>query len=196
MKKLIALLTLIAAPAFAAPIIGEPAPAFTGQNTNGETITLADYAGKNVVLEWTNHDCPFVKKFYDVGAMQKLQKAAVDDGTVWLRIISSAEGKQGHLSAEQALSKAAEQNMAATATLLDPSGEIGKAYGAKTTPHMYVINADGVLVYQGAIDSNASTNSDDIATATNYVTAALDAIKAGKTPAVQETKAYGCGVKY
>jgi alkyl hydroperoxide reductase subunit AhpC len=196
MKTLIAILSLFAAPAFAFVESGAPAPDFTATGASGENYTLSEHKGKTVVLEWTNHDCPFVKKFYDVGEMQKMQKAATDEGMVWLRVISSAEGKQGYLTAEQAIAKAAEHNMAATDTLLDPAGELGTLYAAKTTPHMFVIDAKGTLVYQGAIDDTASTNSDDIAGATNYVSAALAAIKAGTTPAVQATKAYGCGVKY
>lgn len=196
MKLLTALIALLAAPAFAAPVINEPAPDFTAQSATGEEVSLGDLVGRNVVLEWTNHDCPFVKKFYDVGAMQALQKAATDNNTIWLRVISSAEGKQGYLSGEQALAKAAELKAAATHTLLDATGEIGKLYAAKTTPHMFVIDEEGMLVYQGAIDNAASTNSADIAGATNYVSAALEALQNGETPAVQETKAYGCGVKY
>lgn len=197
MKKLVAFLVLLSAPALAsAPQINQPAPAFTAKAADGSSVSLADYAGKTVVLEWTNHGCPFVKKFYGAGKMQALQKTATDEGAIWLRVISSAEGKQGNLSAEEAIAKAVQQHAAATHTLLDATGALGKLYGAKTTPHLFVINEKGVLIYKGAIDSIPSPNADDIKVATNYVSAALAAIKAGKLPSVQETKSYGCGVKY
>ncbi len=196
MKLISALIMLLAAPALAAVETGAKLADFTATASNGETIKLSSFAGKNVVLEWTNHGCPFVKKFYSSGTMQQLQKDATAKGVVWLRVISSAEGKQGHLTPEAAEAKAVEQGAAATYTLLDASGELGKMFAAKTTPHMFVINAQGVLAYQGAIDSKPSPNADDIADATNYVTAALAALAEGKTPAVTQTKPYGCGVKY
>lgn len=189
---------IAAAPALALAAVqtNQPAPAFTAMSASGEAVSLANYAGKTVVLEWSNHGCPFVKKFYEGGQMQAQQKAATDAGTIWLRVISSAKGKQGHLEAAEALAQITEKKIAATHTLLDASGELGRLYGAKTTPHMYVINPQGVLVYQGAIDSNPSTDAADIAGATNYVAAALEAVAGGKVPATQETKAYGCSIKY
>lgn len=196
MKRLFALIALLAAPAFAGVTTNQPAPDFTAQSATGETVSLSDYAGKIVVLEWTNHGCPFVKKFYEAGEMQRLQQEAAGGGIIWLRVISSAPGKQGHLSASEAMLMAGEQKVGALHTLLDSSGVLGKLYGAKTTPHMFVINPEGVLIYQGAIDDNPSTKSEDIAGATNYVTAALAALKDGALPAVQESKPYGCSVKY
>lgn len=196
MKRLIALCMLLAAPAFAAIETGQPAPSFTAQTASGQTVSLSQFEGKPVVLEWTNHGCPFVKKFYKGGDMQSLQATATKNGVVWLRVISSAPGKQGHLSAQEATQMAEEQNVAATHTLLDASGALGRLYGAKTTPHMYVISAQGTLAYQGAIDSNASADSADIAGATNYVMSALAALAKGETPATANTRSYGCSIKY
>ncbi|MCR9196763.1 MAG: thioredoxin family protein, partial [Hyphomonas sp.] len=149
-------------------------------------------------MEWTNHDCPFVKKHYaePVKNMQTLQSDATSNGTVWIQVISSAPGKQGYLEAEAALAKNTERGAAPTYTILDPGGEIGRAYDAKTTPHMYVIESDGTLAYEGAIDSIRSAKVDDIAVATNYVSAALTAVAAGDTPDVASAKPYGCSVKY
>ena len=178
-----------------APVVGQPAPEFTAVDSNGMTHNLSDFKGKYVVLEWSNKDCPFVKKHYESGNMQKLQKQAGDD-VVWLTVLSSAEGKQGHLSGEEANANVETTGAAPTAVLMDASGEIGKAYDAKTTPHMFVIDKDGVLRYAGAIDSNASPSQSAIATSTNYVTAALDALRAGQDVEVSQTQAYGCGVKY
>lgn len=197
----LAMLTALGLAAFApsanaAVEIGQPAPDFTGTDTNGVQHTLSDFKGKNVVLEWSNHECPFVVKHYDSGNMQKLQKAATDDGTVWLTIVSSAEGKQGNIPAEEANKLMEEKGAHSTARILDPSGEIGKMYDAKTTPHMFVINAEGNVVYAGAIDSDSSFKQESIEGATNYVSAALDSIKAGEPVEVSSTKPYGCGVKY
>lgn len=198
MKLLISLFTLFFAfPVLAAEAeIGQPAPAFSATDTKGNAVSLEALKGKTVVLEWNNHLCPFVKKFYSNGDMQRFQKQAKEAGTVWIRVISSAPGKQGHLTAEQANTLMAEQGVEAAHTLLDESGTIGRTYGAKTTPHMYVINPEGVLVYQGAIDDKASADSADIAGATNYVMAALSAVAAGTMPDITETRAYGCSVKY
>jgi peroxiredoxin len=182
--------------AFAEAVVGEAAPAFTGTDSNGVTHNLSDFAGKTVVLEWTNHLCPYVKKHYGAGNMQKLQGAAAADGVVWLSIVSSAEGKQGFVTPEEANAIATEGGSKATAKLLDPTGMIGKAYGAKTTPHMYVIDGTGKLVYAGAIDSNSSADPKTIEGATNYVAEALAAVKAGTSVATPETEAYGCSVKY
>lgn len=183
-------------PAQAAVEIGKPAPDFTATDSNGKTHSLADYKGKVVVLEWTNAECPFVKKHYESGNMQKLQETYAAKDAVWLTVNSGAEGKQGHVTAEQANAIVAENGSKATAYLLDSSGEIGKAYDAKTTPHMFVIDQEGILVYDGAIDDNDSANPDDAATAENYVAAAVDAALAGETVETAQTKPYGCGVKY
>lgn len=172
------------------------APDFTAQSADGKTVNLSDYKGKIVVLEWNNPECPFVKKFYNSGAMQKLQKAATAKGVIWLSINSSAEGNQGHADAESAKAYIAEHKASPTAYLLDGDGKIGHAYGAKTTPHMFVIDKEGNLAYSGAIDDKASVNPDDIKGAKNYVTAAIDALTAGKTPDVATTQSYGCAVKY
>jgi peroxiredoxin len=177
---------------------GEAAPAFSGTDvTTGKTVALADLKGKTVVLEWNNFECPFVKKFYSVGAMQEQQSTAVKDGVVWVTINSSAADKQGHFK-DAAAAKAAitEQKVKSSHYLLDHDGAIGKAYGAKTTPHMFVIDKDGKLVYQGAIDSKSSADSTDIASATNYVSEALKSLKSGTPVKTATTQPYGCAVKY
>lgn len=180
----------------AAVEVGEKAPNFTAVDTNGVEHSLSDFKGKNVVLEWSNHECPFVVKHYSVGNMQKLQKEATDNGAVWLTIVSSADGKQGHVTPEEANMIMKEKSAHSTARIMDPSGEIGKLYDAKTTPHMFVIDKEGMLAYAGAIDSNSSFSSDAIAGATNYVSAALTSLKAGEPIEVASTKPYGCSVKY
>ncbi len=187
---------VLATPAFASVATNEPAPNFTLTDTNGQSHSLSDFRGKTVVLEWTNHDCPFVVKHYKPKAMQALQAEATADGVIWLSIISSAEGKQGYVTPEQANAIRAEHGIASTAMLLDTSGEVGRLYAAKTTPHMYIINAEGILVYQGAIDSIASANANDIAKADNYVRLALASLKAGEPIANPTTQPYGCSVKY
>jgi peroxiredoxin len=176
--------------------VGGTAPDFTLQSAQGSEVSLKSFSGKTVVLEWFNPGCPFVKKFYTNGDMQRFQRESVAKGVVWLTINSSAEGKQGHLTSAEALEVITELGVASTALLLDPSGTVGKLYGARTTPHMFVINPQGKLAYAGAIDSVASTRSSDIASATNYVVNAIDAINAGRTPAPSDTESYGCGVKY
>jgi len=180
------------------PAASAAAPAFTGTTATGETVSLADFAGKTVVLEWTNHDCPFVKKHYneEYANMQALQSGAADDDVVWLTVISSAPGKQGHVSPDEALAIAEANDAAPAHVILDESGEIGRAYSAKTTPHMFVIEADGALAYDGAIDSISTARVADIPKATNYVTAALGAVAAGEAPDPAATKPYGCSVKY
>ena len=191
--------SMIALSANAAPVSGEAAPIFVDyQTSSGEEISLGDFEGKTVVLEWTNHDCPFVVKHYaePVTNMQSLQSGAMDDDVVWIQVISSAPGKQGYLEAEAAISKNTERSSVPSYTILDPEGSLGRAYAAKTTPHMYVIDGEGDLAYQGAIDSIRSTKVDDIALATNYVTAALTSVAAGETPEVTSSAPYGCSVKY
>jgi hypothetical protein len=159
-------------------------------------VSLSDFKGKVVVLEWTNYSCPFVVKHYGSGNMQKLQADAAAKGVVWLSICSSAPNQQGHATPADALKACTEKNSAATAYLIDESGATGRAYGAKRTPEMYVINADGILVYQGAIDDKKSVDPADIATAKNLVAAAIDETLAGKPVSTPETEAYGCSIKY
>jgi peroxiredoxin len=176
--------------------VGKPAPAFTLKDTKGTSHNLADFKGKTVVLEWINHDCPFVVKHYSGGNIQSLQKEYTGKGVVWLSIASSAPGKQGHLSPEAWNKITAEKGASPTAVLLDEDGKVGKLYNAKTTPQIAIINAEGLLVYAGAIDSIKSTNAADVAKATNYVKAALDEVLAGKPVSTASTEPYGCSVKY
>lgn len=198
LKQSLFALALLIAPvsAHAAIEIGQPAPDFIGTDTNGNEIKLSDYEGKNVVLEWTNHQCPYVMKHYDSQNMQNTQKEAVDEGAVWLTIVSSAEGKQGYTTAEEATAIMDEVGSNATARILDSSGAIGKVYNAKTTPHMFVINAEGNVVYAGAIDDNSSPRPETIEGANNYVLAALDSIAAGEEVDPAQTAPYGCSIKY
>ena len=189
--------TLLASAAFAATI-GAPAPAFKGTDViTGKEVSNDTLKGKIAVLEWNNFGCPFVKKFYGAGEMQRLQAAAKKDGVVWVSVNSSAAGKEGHLKdAAEAKAAIAEHKLGSSHYLLDHSGAIGKAFGAKTTPHMFVIAADGTLAYQGAIDSDNSPDPEAIKGATNHVTAALAELKAGKPVTVSSTQPYGCFVKY
>jgi peroxiredoxin len=195
-KTLACLIALLLAPNAFALETGKAAPDFSAKASSGKTVKLSDYKGKTVVLEWLNYGCPFVGKHYQSKNMQGLQKKYTDEGVVWLSVISSAPGKQGHSDAKQAEADRASHGSAATAILLDEKGEVGRLYGAMATPHMYVIDTSGKLVYQGAIDDKPSTDLADVKTATNYVSAALEATKAGKPVAVTQTKAYGCSVKY
>lgn len=181
--------------ATATPPVGTPAPPFTAVDSNGKKHSLSDFKGKFVVLEWVNFDCPFVVRHYKSGNMQALQRKYTAKGVVWLSINSSAPGKQGHFSPAEINAKIKERNAAPTAYLIDADGAIGKAYGAKTTPHMYVIDPQGNLIYQGAIDDSASTDVNEKAKV-NYVEAALEAAMAGKPVAIAMTKPYGCSVKY
>jgi peroxiredoxin len=180
----------------AAVTVGEPAPDFTLPDTAGNTHSLSEFQGKFVVLEWVNHDCPFVRKHYDSANMQSLQKEFTAQDVVWLSINSSAPGKQGHFDAAQWERLTAEKGAAPTAVLLDPAGEVGKLYGAQTTPHMYVIDPGGNLVYQGAIDDRPSPDKADIPGSNNYVRAALSEAMAGQAVTHPTSKAYGCSVKY
>lgn len=175
---------------------GAAAPDFTLLDVNGATNKLSDFKGKVVVLEWINHGCPFVVKHYAKGNMQGLQADYTGKGVVWLSICSSAEGKQGYYATSDWKKLNAEKGGKATAILLDPEGSVGKLYGAKTTPHMFVINAEGTLVYQGAIDEKPSTEPDDIPGAKNFVASALDEVLAGQPVTTGQTKPYGCSVKY
>ena len=190
------ILALTACGSGAAPRVGEPAPDFEGVDTQGEVHRLADYHGKIVILEWTNHDCPFVRKHYGAGNMQDQQREAAAQGIVWLSVISSAPGKQGHVSPEEADALTRNRDAQPHAVILDPEGKIGHSYAAKTTPHMFIIDADGTLVYMGGIDSISSANPDDIPRATQYVRVALQEMAAGKPVSSTVTKPYGCSVKY
>jgi peroxiredoxin len=187
---------VLPAVAAAASAIGEPAPAFSVKTTDGASVSLAEYAGKVVVLEWTNHDCPYVGKHYGSGNMQALQKQATADGVVWLTVISSAPGEQGYVDGTEAERIARAAGAAPSRILLDPDGVMGRAYGAKTTPHMYVIDQDGGLAYMGAIDDRPTANPDDIKGARNYVAAALADLASGRPVAAASSRPYGCSVKY
>jgi peroxiredoxin len=194
---LLALLSLgLNLPTSAAVEPGEAAPEFTLTDSKGTSHQLSDFRGKLVVLEWLNHECPFVKKHYDGGNMQKLQKDYTAKGVVWLSIISSAPGKQGHRTGPQAEADTKDKDAAPTAVLLDPAGEVGQKYGAKTTPEMFVIDPQGKIIYAGAIDSIKSTDSADVAKAENHVRQALDAALAGQPVPTPKTRPYGCSVKY
>lgn len=183
-------------PAEAAPTVGQAAPAFSVQDSSGKTRTLDEFKGKYVVLEWLNYGCPFVKKQYDSGNMQKLQAETIKDGVIWFSVISSAPGKQGHSTGAEANENTKTHKAAPTAVLLDSDGTMARAYSAKTTPHMFVINPEGNMIYNGAIDDKASTDVADIPGAHNYVLAALKEAKNGEVVKVHTTKPYGCAVKY
>ena len=189
-------LCVSATAAWAVPEIGKPAPAFTAVDSNGKSYALSDFKGKTVILEWTNDGCPYVKKHYGAGNMQKVQKELTAEGAVWLSIISSAPGKQGHVDGKGANALTASRSAAPTAVLLDPTGKVGKLYEAQTTPHMYVIDGKGVLRYMGAIDDQPNTDTSKIASARNYVREAFAAVKAGKPVEATATDPYGCSVKY
>jgi peroxiredoxin len=180
----------------AAAVVGEPAPAFTLADTNGRSHSLEDLRGKTVVLEWWNDECPFVGKHYGSGNMQRLQKEWTAKGVVWLTISSSAPGRQGYVDGAQANAWMKEKGAAPTAVLLDHDGKVGRAYGAKTTPHMFVIDPKGTLVYAGGIDDKPSTDLADVATAKNFVSAALAEVTAGKRVTTAVSQPYGCSVKY
>lgn len=175
---------------------GNVAPAFSELNTAGKTVSLADFKGKTVILEWTNDGCPFVKKHYNSKNMQNTQAAATADGVVWLSVISSKPGAQGHVDGAAADKLTADRGAKPTHVLLDPDGSMGRAYGAKTTPHIFIITPDGKIAYNGAIDSIQSNRVDDVPKATNYVTSALANLEAGKAPDPALTVPYGCDVKY
>jgi peroxiredoxin len=180
----------------AAVLVGQSAPAFSAVDTAGKSVSLADFKGRHVVLEWVNPGCPFVRKHYDSANMQATQKDATAQGVVWLTIDSSSAAASEHLPPLQLAAWMKDKGAAATATLIDADGRIGHAYGARTTPHLYVIDPQGKLVYAGAIDSKASANPADIKTATNYVRQALGESMAGKPVSVATTQPYGCSVKY
>jgi peroxiredoxin len=185
-----------ATPTAAAAVVGQPAPAFTLADSSGKTLSLAGLQGKIVVLEWWNHECPFVGKHYGSGNMQKLQKEWTGKGIVWLTVSSSAPGQQGHVDGAKANALMKEKGGAPTALLLDHDGKVGRAYGAKTTPHMFVIDPKGTVVYAGGIDDKPSTDQADVATAKNFVSAALAEVTAGKRVTTASSQPYGCNVKY
>ncbi len=190
-------LAFVSSHAMAEPIIDKAAPTFSGVAADGTTIDLTDFKGKTVVLEWTNHDCPYVVKHYDKSSnIPSLQKAAVADDVVWLQVISSAPGKQGNVDGTTAIKLNEKRGATPTNTILDADGSIGKLYNAKTTPHLFVINPDGVLVYKGGIDSIKTADPADISKATPYVKEALEALAAGKKIANPSTAPYGCSIKY
>jgi hypothetical protein len=176
--------------------VGERAPDFTATDSNGKVHKLSDYARKYVVLEWTNRGCPYTQKHYNSGNMQRLQKEWTGRGVIWLTVISSAPGKQGYVTAAEENSYVKEVNAAPTAVLLDPTGALGHLYDAKTTPHMYIVNPQGTLIYNGAIDDRPTTDVADVNGAKSYVSLALGEAMAGKAVSAPATRPYGCSVKY
>jgi hypothetical protein len=192
------MLPVLAGSASAAAVAGQPAPAFAAKDSSGATQSLAANKGKWVILEWNNFECPFVQKHYGTGNMQALQREATDKGVVWFTVNSSAAGKQGHYSADAVASMLKSRNAAPTAYLLDADGTVGRAYGAKTTPHMFIIDKEGKLAYAGGIDDkpNGEPKAPLAEGTTNYVDKALTELQSGTTVSVPETKSYGCSVKY
>ena len=176
--------------------LGAPAPNFTLTDSNGKAISLADFKGKTVVLEWTNHECPYVRKHYGGNNMQALQKKWTGQGIVWLTLISSQPGAQGFVHGLEANKLTEERGAAPTAVLLDPRGGVGRSYGAQVTPHMYVVTGDGTLVYMGGIDDKPTTRLEDLKTAKNFVDAALSEVLEGKVVSIKTSRAYGCTIKY
>jgi len=185
-----------AALAQSAAKIGAPAPAFQAVDVEGKTRTLREFAGKTVILEWTNADCPYVRKHYDSATMQTLQKDMAKDGIVWLSVISSPVGEQGHVEAAQAKELTVKRDAAPAGILLDPNSKVARAYGAQTTPHMYIVDPKGTLAYMGAIDDKPSASPSSLNGAKSYVRQAMAELKAGKPISEASTKAYGCAVKY
>ncbi len=191
-----ALAVTIAGPATTAPLLGQSAPAFKAVDASGKTRSLAEFRGKTVVLEWTNNGCPYVQKHYNAGAMQKLQSQATRDGVAWLTIVSSAPGMQGFLTPSAARAWKTAAGAASSDVLLDVKGTVGRAYDARTTPHMFIIDKVGTLVYMGGIDDQPTPDPESFKVARNYVTAALADIKAGRPVTQAATRPYGCSVKY
>jgi peroxiredoxin len=179
-----------------AATVGAAAPAFSGKDSQGKMQSLAQYRGKYVVLEWTNRECPYTRKQYDSGNMQALQREWTAKGVVWLTLLSSPPGEQGYLDAAQENAQIEKMHAHPTAAILDPSGTVGREYGAKTTPHMFVIDPQGKLIYDGAIDDKPTTDTADVKGAKNYVSAALIEAMAGRAVEVASTRPYGCSVKY
>ena len=176
--------------------IGAPAPGFSLTDSNGKSVSLADFKGKTVVLEWTNHDCPYVRKHYGGNNMQSMQKKWTGQGVVWLTLISSRPGSEGYVTAQEANKLTADRGAAPSAVLFDPKGSVGRAYGAQTTPHMYVITGDGKLAFMGGIDDKPSTRLEDLKTAKNFVDQALGEVTQGKPVSVTTARPYGCSIKY
>lgn len=200
MKRLnlvvVALVLCTVSPLIQAAKVGDAAPEFTATASNGKTVRLSYYRGKYVVLEWHNNGCPYVGKHYKSGNMQRLQKQWTGEGVAWFTILSSAPGKQGYVSASEENDYLRKMQAAPTAALLDPTGEIGHLYDAKTSPQMVVVNPQGVVIYSGAIDDKPTTDLQDVPTATNYVSLALQQAMAGKHVETPATRPYGCSVKY
>lgn len=196
----IAAATLFAASASAdtaqGPRIGAPAPAFTAKDADGKPVSLADYKGKTVVLEWTNDECPFVRKHYNGQNMQALQKKWTGKDVVWLTVISSPPGEQGYADGAKARKLTADRGAAPTAVLLDPKGDVGRSFKAQVTPHMYIVKGDGTLAYMGGIDDKPSTKLEDLKGARNYVDMALQEIAEGKAVSTPTSRPYGCTVKF
>jgi peroxiredoxin len=182
--------------ALAGATAGQAAPDFAATDSNGKAVKLSDFKGKTVVLEWTNHDCPYVRKHYGSGNMQALQADATSQGVVWLSVISSAKGQQGYVEGLEANKLSDDRKAKPSAVLLDPKGEIGRSYGATATPHMFVVGPDGKLVYGGAIDDRASASISDIPKARSYIKQAIIAATSGQPMVPATTRAYGCSVKY
>lgn len=201
MRRLISLsalaaITLGATAVFAGPEPDKAAPDFTGVTSAGESVTLSELRGKPVVLEWTNHECPYVKKHYESGNMQRTQRQVTEDGAVWVSVISSAPGTQGYVSADEANALSRRRGVYANMVVLDPEGTIGRLYDAKTTPQMVLIDEEGVVRYMGAIDDKPSARKSSLEGAKNYLLAAWTAFRAGEDVAEKSTKPYGCSVKY
>lgn len=191
-----AVATLAAAQTTSGPRVGAPAPDFTSTDSTGRKHSLADFKGKTVVLEWTNDECPFVRKHYSGQNMQALQKKWTGKGVVWLTVISSPPGEQGYATAEKANRLSAERGATPTAVLLDPTADVGRAYKAQVTPHMYVIKPDGMLAYMGGIDDKPSTRVEDLKGAKNYIDAALTELAEGRPVSTSTARPYGCTVKF
>jgi len=188
--------TLVAFSIAWAARVGESAPEFTATDTNGQIHKLSEYQGKFVVLEWTNRGCPYTQKHYNSGNMQRLQRDWTSRGVVWLTVVSSAPGKQGYVTASEENAYLKQANAAPTAVLLDPAGTLGHLYDAKTTPHIFIIDPKGALIYNGAIDDRPTTDVSDVNGAKNYVSIALEEATSGKPVSNPTTRPYGCSVKY
>jgi peroxiredoxin len=189
-------LTCAAALAESTAKVGQPAPAFKAVDADGKMRDLAEFKGKTVILEWTNHDCPYVRKHYNSATMQTLQKDMAKEGVVWLSVVSSPVGEQGYVQGPEAKELTAKRDAAPAAVLLDPNSKVARAYGATTTPHMYIVDPKGTLAYMGAIDDKPSSNPSSLAGAKSYVRQAFAELKAGKPVSEASTKSYGCAVKY
>ncbi|MFO1242782.1 MAG: redoxin domain-containing protein [Rickettsiales bacterium] len=186
----------IAQPAVADINPGDAAPDFTAKAADGSDVTLASLKGKTIVLEWANYECPFSKMHYESGNLPSLQETYTGKGVTWLTVLSSAPGKQGYYSLSDAPARNEQMKNHATHVLLDATGTIGKLYGAKTTPHLYVIDAGGIVQYNGAIDSIPSVDAKTLAEARPLAANAIDAVLAGKKPEMASNQAYGCSIKY